>query len=163
LTELGPSQQAPPVRSRVYEADDEIQPARKLRDAIFVWFANLDAEERARLGMSPSAQLRSVHFHSSVRVSSDGTQRFGLVVQLVEVHRLWLDGVTREIPSGATLVIDVTGKLRFVIAATSGESRREALEQVSALSLRDPMGWSVDGAAVDPFAVDYRGMHEARA
>jgi hypothetical protein len=153
-------QQAPPVRSKSYESDDELEPARLLRNEILSWFGALPADDRSRLGMSVGANLTSVHFHSSLRVSSDGTQRFGLVVQLVEVQTLDISGITRQFPSGATLVIDVTGRVRFVIAATPAESRRPAMESMARLAMTSPMGWPLD--SVDPFAVDYRGMHEAR-
>ena len=153
--------QSPPVRSQQDDSDDELEPARLLRADIMQWFANLPAADRQRLGLSASQGLRSVHFHSSLRVSSDGAQRFGLVVQLVEVHELSIDGQPRKFPTGATLIIDVTGKLRFLIAATNVESRRQVMQTMARAAAMGPMGWAEDGAA-DPFAVDYRGMHEVR-
>jgi hypothetical protein len=93
-------------------------------------------------------------------VSSDGTQRFGLVVQLVQMQTLDVAGLTRQFPSGATLVIDVTGRLRFVIAAIQAESRRQTMEK---FAMTNTMGWTVEDELTDSFAVDYRGMHEARA
>jgi len=155
-------QQSLPVRSRRDESDDDLEPARLLRVDIMQWFATLPAAHLQLLGLSSSRRLRSVHFHSSLRVSSDGTQRFGLVVQLVEVHELDIGGQRREFPTGATLIIDVTGKLRFLIAATNAESRRQAMEGMAKAAAMGPMGWPQDGPAADPFAVDYRGMHEAR-
>ena len=85
--------------------------------------------DRERLGLSKAeakaGKLRNVRFHSSLRVSSDGAQRFGLVVQLIEIHELDIGGQRRPFPTGATLIIDVTGKLRFLIAAaTSSRASR---------------------------------------
>ena len=88
--------------------------------------------------------------------------RFGLVVQLVEMQSWTSAGQRREFPTGATLVIDVTGSLRFLIAATNAESRRQVMEGMARRGRDDPIGWPQDGPAADPFAVDYRGMHEAR-
>ena len=28
--------------------------------------------------------------------------------------------------------------------------------------MTSPMGWAIEEASIDPFAVDYHGMHEAR-
>jgi hypothetical protein len=152
----------PDVRAPLYDAADEDKPSEALRASIMGWFKTIAADERTRLGMRPTAELSSVHFHSSVRVTSDGRQRFGLVVQLVELQKLDIGGVTRNFPSGATLVIDVTGRVRFVIAATSAESRRTAMEGMAQRASVNALGWPIDGAPVDPFAVDYRGLHEAR-
>jgi hypothetical protein len=154
--------QAPPVQSTNEDTDDEFEPAKQLAQAIRSWFEGLTEDERDGLGMRKS-KLKRPHFHSSLRLSSDGTQRFGLVVQLVEIQTLDIAGKTRKFPSGATLVIDVTGKLRFLIAATSADSRRQTMEQMAQNAMAGPMGWpDTDDPSADPFAVDYRGMHEVR-
>ena len=107
-----PRSRAPPVRSRRDESDDEIEPARLLRHEILSWYDALPDGDRQRLGLSASARLRSVHFHSSLRVSSDGTRRFGLVVQLVEVHELDIAASAGSFPRAPRSIIDVTGKVR---------------------------------------------------
>ena len=142
--------------------DEELEPAKRLRSAIENWFSTLTPDERARLGMRANSVLSSVHFHSSVRVTSDGTQRFGLVVQVVEVKKVEISGIQTDFPSGATIVIDVSGEVRFVIAATPPESRKSAMQAMARLALVDPQGWPVEAGSVEPFAVDYRGLHEAR-
>ena len=159
--------QNPPVRASVdyYEKDefqkDELPPEKQLREEIQNWFAGLK-EERQRLGMSPDARLKSIHFHASQRTSSDGTQRLGLVVQLVVMQTFIFKAFVQEFPSGATMVIDVTGQVRFVVAAAPAETRVPFLEQKALSALRSPLGWSINDPVDDPFAVDYRGMHEAR-
>jgi hypothetical protein len=73
-----------------------------------------------------------------------------------------VSGVPRQFPTGLTLVIDVTGQVRFVIGRAGLTERQAELESAARLALTDPMGWPVDDPSANPFAVDYRGMHEAR-
>lgn len=150
------------VQSTGVDADEDLEPARRLRLAIEAWFDHLPALERSKLGMRPHSQLTSVHFHSSLRVSSDGTQRFGLIVQLVEVQYVEIAGIQAKVPSGATLVIDVTGRVLFVVGATPPDMRRSAMETMARLATVDALGWPLEPGFADPFAVDYRGLHEAR-
>ena len=78
------------------------------------------------------------------------------------MQTLIVNGVPREFPSGATLVIDVSGRVRFVIRAPSVATRTAEIEQMQKLAMTNPLGWQLAEPAADPFAVDYRGMHEAR-
>ena len=105
---------------------------------------------------------KNPHFHSNRRVTSDGEMRFGLVVQLVQMQKLDVGGVAREFPTGLTMVIDVTGRVRFVIGATDVQSRKQDMEQMARSATTNAMGWAIDDTSIDPFAVDYHGMHEAR-
>ena len=89
--------------------------------------------------------------------------RFGLVVQLVQMERLDdVAGISRDFPTGLTLVIDVTGDVRFVIRAAGVQSRKQDMEQMARSATTSPMGWAIEEVSIDPFAVDYHGMHEAR-
>jgi len=152
---------ASPAEERPIE---ELAPAGELRGKIREWFLDLNEEERGRLGLAPGAEVsdRGIGFHPSYRLASDGTPRFGLVVQLVERQEVVIRREARRIPTGATLVIDVTGRVRFVIRATPAERRRRELEEMADQAATDAMGWPVQEAASDPFAVDYRAMHQAR-
>ena len=113
--------------------------------------------------MRPDPTLQRPHFHSNRRVTADGTVRFGLVVQLVQIELLNVGGTVRKFPSGLTLVIDVTGKVRFVISSTPYASRAQELEKMAATATTNALGWPVNDPLADPFAVDYHGMHEARS
>jgi hypothetical protein len=159
------AQQAPPVRSDWFDTttQDELPAASQLGAAIITWFTALQADERERLGMLPDPALQRPNFHSNRRVTSDGTVRFGLVVQLVQMQPLVVGGVARSFPRGLTLVIDVTGKVRFVIASSPYESRAQALDNMALSGTTNALGWPVDDPLADPFAVDYHGMHEARS
>jgi hypothetical protein len=155
--------QAPPVRAEAYASQDEALPAGgRLRTKIKTWFTKLTADERERLGFLRDATLKPPHFHSNRRVTSDGEMRFGLVVQLVQTQTLDVGGVSREFPTGQTLVIDVTGRIRFVIGAANLQSRKQDMEQMARSATTNALGWAIDDASIDPFAVDYHGMHEAR-
>jgi hypothetical protein len=156
------AQQAPSVRSQSSEPEDELPAAKQLGDAIRNWFNALTSKERQALGFDPSARLEYPHFHSSRRVTSHGTVRFGLIVQLIQMQKLNVAGGEREFPWGTTLVIDVSGRVRFVIAAPPVRLRTADMEQMQKLAMLDPLGWQLTEPAADPFAVDYRGMHEAR-
>lgn len=160
------SQQAPPVRSEFLESaeDDELNSARLLTRAIKTWFNALSTKERKELGFLPDEPLRRPHFHSNRRVTSHGTVRFGLVVQLVQMQTLSVDGIRREFPTGVTLVIDVTGEVRFVIGSSGyGDGVRiQHLELMSRTAMTNALGWTLNDPLTDPFAVDYHGMHEAR-
>jgi hypothetical protein len=113
--------------------------------------------------MHPQPELqRRVHFHATQRMTQDGRHRFGLVVQLIEVQQISMLGAVREVPSGATLVIDVDGRLRYIIASTPVLSRLGEIESAGRAALTNAMGWQDDGAAADPLGVSYRGMHEVR-
>ncbi len=157
------------VRATVQEAwaeveEEPLEPGRRLRAAIQAWFDGLGAADRERLGMNPQPEYqRRVHYHATRRVTSDGRQRFGLVVQLVEVQTLEVAGGPREVPSGATVVLDVTGRVRFVIPTRAADSRRDALDEAARLALTSAMGWETADPEANPFAVDYRALHEERA
>jgi hypothetical protein len=157
---LGP--QAPPVRAEAYASEDEVVAGQQLRTAIVTWFSSLPADERERLGFLRDASLKNPHFHSNRRVTSDGEMRFGLVVQFVQTQTLDVGGVSREFPTGQTLVIDVTGRVRFVIGAADVQSRKQDMEQMARSATTNALGWALDDLSIDPFAVDYHGMHEAR-
>jgi hypothetical protein len=159
------AQQAPPVRSDYSDTttQDDLPAAIELANDIIAWFAALLPQDRQRLGLRPDPSLQRPHFHSNRRVTSDGTVRFGLVVQLVQIELLDIGGTLRKFPSGLTLVIDVTGKVRFVISSTPYSSRTQDLETMAAAATTNALGWPVDDPLADPFAVDYHGMHEARS
>ncbi len=159
------ARQAPPVRSDFSETwtQDDLPSATVLGNAIVDWFNTLAPDERKRLGMLPDQDLQRPHFHSNRRVTSDGTARFGLVVQLVQMQLLGVGGIQRAFPTGLTLVIDVTGKVRFVIGSAPYESHRQDLERMALSATTNALGWPVNDPLADPFAVDYHGMHEARA
>jgi len=161
-TSLSLTQQAPPVLAEAYESEEEMPAGGQLKTQIMTWFSGLGENERERLGFLPAAELKTPQFHSSRRVTSDGTMRFGLVVQLVQMEKLDVAGMIRDFPIGLTLVIDVTGRVRFVIGATGVQSRKQSMEQIARRATTSPMGWPIEEAPIDPFAVDYRGMHEAR-
>lgn len=157
-------QQAPPVRSAISaeSEEDEVDSGRQLRTAIQIWFNNLDPAECEDLGFLPREPLRYANFHSNRRVTSDGETRFGLVVQLIQAQTLDVAKKPREVPSGLTLVIDVTGQVRFVIGAGNLKYRHQNMEKMAQLAMTNAMGWLVDDVDLDPFAVDYHGLHEAR-
>lgn len=148
------------------KADDieEVSSARKLRQRIAGWFRGLRPEERQQLGFTAESQVheRDIAFHPSQRPTSDGTLRFGLVVQLVERLTVMHGGRSREIPSGVTLVIDVSGSVRFIVPATRAAQRLRERESRNALASVDAMGWPMDETPGDPLLVDYHGMHEMR-
>ena len=157
--------QAPPVRSDTFEAttQEDLPAASTLANAIMVWFIALKQDERERLGLLPDVPLQRPQFHSNRRMTSDGTVRFGLVVQLVQKHALMVGSILREFPSGLTLVIDVSGKVRFVIASAPYTSRVEDLSKMASSTTANALGWPINDPLADPFAVDYHGMHEARS
>lgn len=140
---------------------DDVEPARLLRASIDTWFSALADDDRAKLGMR-GKEATSVGFHASHRVASDGTLRFGLVVQLVEMQEVNVLGTNQELPSGATLVIDVTGDVRFVIRATPADSRRSELESAAAVAGVNALGWKLAEPPERPFVVDFRGLHAGR-
>jgi hypothetical protein len=142
---------------------EELPTASQLANEITSWFTALTPEERQRLGLLPDPALQRPHFHSNRRVTSDGTVRFGLVVQLVQLQTLVVGGIERPFPSGLTLVIDVTGKVRFVIASSPYESRMQDLDRMGLSATTNALGWPVNDPDADPFAVDYHGMHESRS
>jgi hypothetical protein len=153
---------APPVRAEAYASEDEVPAGQHLRAAIVTWFSNLPADERERMGLPRGASLKTPHFHSNRRFTSDGEMRFGLVVQLLQTQTLDVGGVSRDFPIGLTLVIDVTGRVRFVIGAADVQSRKQDMERMARSAVTNAMGWTIDDTSIDPFAVDYHGMHEAR-
>ncbi|MBI2698280.1 MAG: hypothetical protein HYX31_03795 [Mycobacterium sp.] len=152
------------------EPDRElVDSGRQLRKSISDWFNKLRPSERQHLGFLPNQSLTYPIFDLSRRVTSDGATRFGLVVQLIQTQVLEVAGKDRKLPSGVTLVIDVTGQVRFVIGAANvasrrqdSESRLKGLEKMARVAMTDAMGWQIDDTDGDPFAVDYQGMHEAR-
>jgi hypothetical protein len=154
--------QAPPVRSDFEETEDELPIAQQLSSMITTWFYSLAADQRIKLGLLPVESLKRPHFHASRRVTSDGTLRFGLVVQLVQTQIVNVSGVDRQFPTGLTLVIDVTGHVRFVIGRAGLTERQSELENTARLALCNPLGWPINDPNANPFGVDYRGMHEAR-
>ena len=155
-------QQAPSVRSEVYETEEELPIAAQLSSKITGWFVGLSDDQREGLGFLRTSDLKRPHFHSSRRVTSDGTLRFGLVVQILQKQIVNVSGVAREFPTGLTLVIDVTGQVRFVIGRAGLAERESQLENTARLAITSPMGWQIEDPTADPFAVDYRGMHEMR-
>ncbi len=156
-------QQAPAVRSEVSETtEDELPTATVLGNNITAWFQRLSDDQRQKLGFLPTRDLKRPHFHSSRRVTSDGTLRFGLVVQIVQTQVVQVGGLPREFPTGQTLVIDVSGQVRFVIGGAGVEKRNAELETTARNAITSPLGWQIEDAVVDPFAVDYRGLHEMR-
>ncbi len=157
------AQQEPPPRPESYEYENELNAAKLLRNAIWVWFGGLSLQDRQQLGFLPNAPLRPPHFHSSRRVTSDGTLRFGLVVQFIQMQLVDVGSGPRELPWGSTLVIDVTGRVRFVIAAPALGSHAGEMQSMLEAAMTNALGWPLNDPAADPFAVDYRGMHEARA
>ena len=159
------AQQAPPVRSDFSDTTtpEELPAAAALANDIQAWFTALVPADRQRLGMQGGPTLQRPHFHSNRRVTSDGTVRFGLVVQLVQIEVLNVGGIDRNIPSGLTLVIDVTGEVRFVISSTPQGSRAQDLEKMVTTAATNALGWPINDPLADPFAVDYHGMHEARS
>lgn len=146
------------------EAEEEpLEYGKQLRQAIRDWFESLPSPDRVRLGLHPHPELKQrVQVNASRRVTADGSQRFGLVVQLVEVQPEVIAGDTRDVPTGATLVIDVTGQVRFVIATNAVHLRRDAIQETARLAITNAMGWEVMSPSANPLAVDFRGMHEAR-
>jgi hypothetical protein len=151
------------VRSdaEVSEFEEDVSAAKLLRNAILSWFRVLPPAERTRLGLLVGPDLKGVHFHSNRRVTSDGTIRFGLVVQLVQMHTASIGDGPRDFPWGATLVVDVSGRVRFVVPAPPVESRAREIADMQLRARTNALGWALD-AVSDPFAVDYRGMHEMR-
>ncbi len=154
--------QAPSVRSEVSETEQELPIAKQLSSKITGWFTGLSDDQREKLGFLRTSDGRRPHFHSNRRVTSDGTLRFGLVVQILQKQIVNVSGIDREFPTGLTLVIDVSGQVRFVIGRTGLAGRESQLENTARLAITSPMGWQMADPGVDPFAVDYRGMHEMR-
>jgi hypothetical protein len=152
------------VRESWEGAEDEtLDAGKQLRGLIKTWFDALPPPFRVMLGMHPHPELeRRIHFHTTSRTTNDGLQRFGLVVQLVEIQQHLVNGVRREVPSGATLVVDVTGRLRYLVAAKPVSARQTELEAAARLGITTPLGWTVDDPTADPLAVDFQGMHEGR-
>jgi hypothetical protein len=157
-----PVRQALPVRSETPDSEELVEAGSHLRNAIATWFAGLQPEERERLGFLPKAELRTPHFHSNRRVTSYGALRFGLVVQIVQMQTADIGGVVREFPCGMTLVIDVSGRVRFVIGAATVDNQRAEMVAMTEAAMTTALGWTIADPLNDPFAVDYRGMHEAR-
>jgi len=153
---------APSVRSEVYETEEELPFAAQLSSKISLWFQGLTNDQREKLGFLRTPELQRPHFHSNRRVTSDGTLRFGLVVQLVQKQIVKVSGINYEFPTGLTLVIDVSGQVRFVIGRAGMGERIPQLENTARLAITSPMGWQIEDPTADPFAVDYRGMHEIR-
>jgi hypothetical protein len=136
--------------------------AAELATNMINWFNGLSVPSRMSLGLLPAIPLQRPHFHSNRRVTSDGTVRYGLVVQLIQVEELDISGIQRKFPSGVTLVIDVTGDVRFVVRSAPYQMRTADLEAMATTARTNALGWSVEDPRADPFAVDYHGMHEAR-
>jgi len=139
----------------------ELSPSLELRRRIGAWFKKLADGERHRLGMT-AAELKSCAFHPGHRVAADGTLRFGLVVQLVEQRWVELDTMARLVPTGATLVIDVTGQVRYLVRPPPPKQRRADLEATVRASRTNALGWTLQDPFRDPFAVDFRGLHAGR-
>jgi hypothetical protein len=155
-------QQAPTVRSEVYENEEELPIATQLSNSISSWFYSLTNDQREKLGFLGTSSLKRSHFHTNRRTTSDGTLRFGLVVQIVQLQSISVSNVPREFPTGLTLVIDVTGQVRFVIGRAGLGDRLPELNHTAQRAATDAMGWMIDDPTADPFAVDYRGLHETR-
>lgn len=162
---IAPNFRQEAISNPTEETSDDVEPARLLRAEIHRWFQSLPSSERERLGLGTGSLVtdQGIGFHPSYRVASDGTLRFGLVVQLVEQQTVAVDGNAATLPTGATLVVDVTGRVRFVIRAKRADHRLGELERAVRQATTDGMGWPVSDAPSDPFAVDYRAMHEERS
>jgi hypothetical protein len=152
----------PPVESSFSPDEDGEEVPRSLRERIMTWFASLPVSDRERIGMREDSQLVRIGFHQSNRIASDGTLRFGLVVQLVEMQLVPVLGLQRLVPSGATLVIDVNGAMRFVICTAPIAERARDLGKMARIGTTDALGWKLTPEPSNPFAVDYRAMHEGR-
>jgi len=159
-----PSDRPVARRTELTSLEPEVEPAKELREAIFDWFAALGGPERERLGLRADSdvQRRDINFHPSQRPASDGTLRFGLTVQLVERRMVNLQGEPREIPNGALLVIDVSGRVLFTVRANPADKRLSEMKTAVEHAACSPMGWREDGEASDALLVDYHGMHEMR-
>ncbi|MFO0618001.1 MAG: hypothetical protein U0414_35750 [Polyangiaceae bacterium] len=149
------------------EASD-VGVTRKLAHEIEAWLRQASPVELGLLGITHAQTADVVGFHASHRVASDGTLRFGLVVQFVEVDELVVDGATVKFPRGTTMVLDVTGKVRFLIRSAGSSDRQRELASMAARAHVNALGWHAHGMDLgrpqgDPFAVDYRGMHEGRS
>lgn len=158
---------SPAVRSLAAEPQEELNTAKLLQNSIKTWFAGLTQDQREGLGFLRDVPLKYVHFHSNRRVTSAGTVRFGLVVQFIQTQQVTVPPDTpREVLWGATLVIDVTGRVRFFIGAPPMQCRMPELKDMIERAMKNPLGWPLDERAMgkpDPFAVNYHSMHEARA
>jgi hypothetical protein len=144
------------------EADD-LSNGQKLRLKISEWFERLAPEWRVRLGLHPQRERKQrVHFHATQRMTQDGRHRFGVVVQLIEEESETILGSPRTVPTGATLVIDADGHLRYIIRTASVESRKAEIEKTGHAALSNAMGWEADPSEMDPLAVNFRAMHEVR-
>jgi hypothetical protein len=159
-----PSDRPVARRTELTSLEPEVEPAKELREAIFDWFVALGAPERERLGLRADSvvQRRDINFHPSQRPASDGTLRFGLTVQLVERRMVELQGGPTEIPNGALLVIDVSGRVLFTVHANPADKRLSEMKTAVEHAACNPMGWQEDGEASDALLVDYHGMHEMR-
>lgn len=139
---------------------------RQLRLRIEAWVISLDADERRRLGLGTVGGRLIVMFNPSHRLASDGSMRVGLVVQLVQPQTVpvgTLGAVTCPFPAGATMVIDVTGRIRYIVRTATPESRKAQLLDIATRASTTALGWRVAGMDANLFAVDYRGMHENRS
>lgn len=157
--------QASPMVRAEWDKEESSEPGRSLGDQIRAWVDSLTEEDRARLlRLGPRRHGKTVTlFNTTQRLTADGLQRLGLVVQILELVSLRLDGRECEVPTGTTLVIDVTGRVRFVIATpTRADALLTELTAAAQQAARGPMGWA-GASPADRFAVDYRGMHQARA
>jgi len=160
-TEMADGQVAT-VRSETAPSEDEAPAAKRLRAKVLSWFSVLSPDDRERIGLLRDVDLQYTHFHATSHVTSDGQTRFGLVVQLIQLQKIVVDGKVRELPGGLTLVIDVTGRVRFVIGAGKARYGEQELERMAHATTTDAMGWHIEDSSIDPFAVDYHGMHEGR-
>lgn len=138
-----------------------VSTAETLRNDIAQWVTTLAAEELARLGLS-SHDVKVVGTHPSQRITSDGAQRFVLVVLLVESTTLKVLNVDRRFYSGVTLVIDVTGQLRFKVCSKRATERWSEFEETARRAAVDGMGWPLGEQPPNPFAVNFQGMHAGR-
>jgi hypothetical protein len=142
-------------------ADKMVVTARTLREAILRWVRGLATDDLARFSLATS-DVKVANIYPSQRITSDGAQRFVLVVVLVEFFDLVIAGQLQRLPGGVTLVIDVTGQLRFKIASPRPDGRLKEFEGVARNALTNGMGWPVSAGTSNLFAIDFQGMHEGR-
>jgi hypothetical protein len=128
-----PMQQAPPVRAEVYETEEELPIAAQLSTKITGWFLGLTDDQREILGFLRTPDLKRPQFHSSRRVTSDGTLRFGLVVQLMQRQVVSVSGVAREFGArGAQCRRTGRGRIHAVECEVECPSNRQPPEWVQA-------------------------------
>ena len=154
--------QAPPVRSDVDETEDELPIAQPLSSKITAWFYSLADDQREKLGFLRCRKLEAtaLSLEPASHLGRDAPIWAGCATR-AEANRQrvrsrprvsdWADPGHRRYRAGA-----FRDRTRRVYGAQA------ELENTARLAITSPMGWPIDDPNADPFAVDYRGMHEAR-